>query len=185
MKEECLIKIAKIIAEVESNSFQYAIRFEPHIYIFLKNRKNPQILKKIVELNKCSYETAKMIYSSSWGMYQIMGFNIYMKGYYKSIGEFLASKDEQYNVLQEFLKQFWIKYNCEALFSAIETVYNQVKNLTGKKRIDNVEIVVKRFQIIKDFVKFYNGAKFPDPRSLDYILRMLYAYQKIKQEVMI
>lgn len=182
MKEKYLIEIAKIIAEVESNSFQYAIRFEPHIYTSLKNRKNPQILKKIVELNKCSYETAKMIYSSSWGMYQIMGFNIYTRGYNKSIGEFLASEAEQYNVLQEFLKPFWIKYNCEALFSAIETVYNQVKNITGKKRIDNLVEIVERFQIIKDFVRFYNGAKFPSPRSLDYILRMLYAYQKIKRE---
>lgn len=85
-----MIVLRDIIALVESNDNTCAIRFEPTIYA--KSDTMPvRILNAILDANKCSQKTAQMIYSTSWGRYQIMGFNLYgLLAWKKSIVEYLV-----------------------------------------------------------------------------------------------
>jgi hypothetical protein len=94
-------KVMRAIAQIESNDNQYALRFEPHVYS--RNKKQP-ILDNIIKLNRCSHDTAKMIYSTSWGCWQLMGFNIYANNTGVRIGEFIASRGIQENYARAFLK---------------------------------------------------------------------------------
>ena len=71
-------KLLEAIAHIESNEWQYAIRFEPATYI-RKMAFDKIIIQDIIKYNKCSKETAFSIYSTSYGAWQLMGFNIYNK----------------------------------------------------------------------------------------------------------
>ena len=67
-------------AIVESSNDPLAIRFEPGLYT-----ASPgwiaRILPLVRSLNSCSTDTAKMIACTSFGMYQLLGANIYSLGY--------------------------------------------------------------------------------------------------------
>jgi len=71
--------LADIIAEVESSNNSRAFRFEPSVYENLAtlNSEKIDLLDEIVRVNRCDFATAKVVYSTSYGLYQIMGFNIY------------------------------------------------------------------------------------------------------------
>jgi hypothetical protein len=69
-----------IISWVETKHNSMAVRFEPSTYNKLSaTRTDSQkaIIANIVKYCACSWGTALMIYSSSWGETQIMGFNLY------------------------------------------------------------------------------------------------------------
>lgn len=69
-----------VSAWVETKCDSKAVRFEPAIYSkLLLNRSDSQksIVARIQTANGCSWNTALMIYSASWGAVQLMGFNLY------------------------------------------------------------------------------------------------------------
>jgi len=67
-----------IISDIESGGNRYALRFEPHVYERAQtlNRYAPMV-NLARGRNKCSLETARVIIATSWGKFQIMGFNLY------------------------------------------------------------------------------------------------------------
>lgn len=65
---------AGLIAAIESGGNSHAMRFEPGIYV---RAMGTFILQRIGAANKCDNETSRVIYSMSFGLYQIMGFNLY------------------------------------------------------------------------------------------------------------
>jgi len=73
------ISLADVIAYVESKDDAYAFRFEPATYANLSNPSvaSKQIIAQIQSAHNCSYQSALVIYSSSFGKYQIMGFNLF------------------------------------------------------------------------------------------------------------
>jgi N-acetylmuramidase len=73
------INTADVIAWVESKGDQHAFRFEPGVYAGLAttNGTESAILNVIASIHNCSASTARVLYSSSFGLYQIMGFNLY------------------------------------------------------------------------------------------------------------
>ena len=92
--------VAEIIAHVESENSICAIRFEPEIEKF-----DPPTLVKISRFNKCSSATAKEIYASSFGKFQILGETLYSTlGYEKPIQVFFADETEQIAMFEKFLK---------------------------------------------------------------------------------
>lgn len=75
-----LVTLGDVIAWVESRNDCSALRFEPTTWEKLsegRNRNELAILALTRAHNACSHGTADMIYSTSWGKYQIMGFNLY------------------------------------------------------------------------------------------------------------
>ncbi len=76
-----MITIEEIISQVESSGNVLAIRFEPTVYAGLSFPGLPKAivdcLTVISQANACDMETAKVIYSTSWGEYQFMGETLY------------------------------------------------------------------------------------------------------------
>ena len=70
--------LAKVIATVESGPFPFAVRFEPTVYTarygYSAGRPDEAAAMKA---NRCNLLTARMICSTSWGLFQLMGFNLY------------------------------------------------------------------------------------------------------------
>jgi hypothetical protein len=112
-----MITLSQVIAEVESSSNPFAVRFESEMYKnlserILRNHEIMIILSRIRNYNKCDMDTAGMIFCTSWGLYQIMGENIYSDNirYYRDIFSFLIDKDEQDIAFQRFTIQNEIYY---------------------------------------------------------------------------
>jgi hypothetical protein len=69
-----------IISWVETKHNSSAVRFEPATYEKLsvaRTDSQKAIIARIMQRNECSWGTALMIYSTSFGQVQLMGFNIY------------------------------------------------------------------------------------------------------------
>ncbi|MEM1724369.1 MAG: hypothetical protein QXS69_02675 [Candidatus Aenigmatarchaeota archaeon] len=184
-------KIMKIIAYVESNNNPHAIRFERKILASLEGskyrRKPAKIITKIQDINKCSIDTARVIYSSSFGKYQIMGFNIYgFLDYQFDIATFLCTEEHQDECVFKFLQGIQVKY---------DNVFNMLKSLSEIKKghmaenksyggfLKNLsEYLVshrKAYSDIIDFIQKYNGARFPSTNFFSYLLRMIHFYEKL------
>lgn len=118
----------QVIGWIESRQRDYAMRFEPGIFA---KAKNPTILKAIKDANDCNDVTAHVIYSTSFGEFQVMGFNLYdttialktpIADYLSDLGAQIASfyrfvrlKDIDYTVMQmcnaDYAKHFAMVYN--------------------------------------------------------------------------
>lgn len=96
--------IADVIGDIESSHNPAALRFEPLTY-----ENAPHVndaLKSIKECNLCSLDTARMIYSTSWGEFQIMGRNLYnpqVCGYRNNIARYLVQSNDQFITFDSFL----------------------------------------------------------------------------------
>jgi N-acetylmuramidase-like protein len=106
-----------VLSRVESSDNQYAMRFEPAVF---GRAPNFQLRSLVQKCNHCSQATAQMIYSTSWGQYQIMGFNIYT--YFRgSIWEWMNEPDQQKITLCRFLDENGvIDYTLDTLMSNVE-----------------------------------------------------------------
>jgi hypothetical protein len=96
------IDLATLIGYIESSGNMQAFRFEPATYA-----GNPQnsIIQSIQSIHSCSLSSANVIYSSSWGAQQIMGFNLYGPGfdYDRTVFNFLYSQDDQTSAFEWFV----------------------------------------------------------------------------------
>lgn len=94
----------EIIAAVESNGYIGAIRFEPAVYQRSLDSWDGDLDIVRNANNACSKSTARMVYSSSFGAIQVMGFNLYVGcGYRSPVAEFLKNIDDQQMVFAKFL----------------------------------------------------------------------------------
>lgn len=94
--------LARVIATVESGPFPYAMRFEPVVYA----RTSPQAaLANAMTANHCNKVTAQVILATSWGLFQIMGFNIYGPlALPIAIGPYLFDSETQFDTFGKFVR---------------------------------------------------------------------------------
>lgn len=128
-------KMFQIIGLIESNHHQYAIRFE-HEYFNRRLAKGwkEEIIARIRKANECSRRTAQMIYSSSWGSVQIMGFNLYHgeNCLTRSVGEFMNDLELQEKEFNRFLRNAKLdKYTPEELANDAEARRRFAKTYNG------------------------------------------------------
>ena len=106
--------LARVIAQVESSGQICAVRFEPSVYADCPQSSG--IVSKIARLNFCDIQTARVIYSTSYGLYQIMGFNLYGGlGYENPILQFWENAGEQEKMFTQFLNDNEIDFTWKAL----------------------------------------------------------------------
>jgi hypothetical protein len=89
-----------IISWVETKHNSSAVRFEPATYEKLsvaRTDSQKAIIANIMRANACSWGTALMIYSTSFGQVQLMGFNLYgpVAKYDSNIIEFCCDETVQ------------------------------------------------------------------------------------------
>lgn len=109
---------AQLISEIESGQNQFALRFEPLVYA--RDDKEMEIISRIAGRNNCNLRTAAMIYSTSWGQYQIMGFNLYgghlgANFEVMNVGEFLSETELQNAFFNSFVIEKGINYSLSEL----------------------------------------------------------------------
>ena len=109
--------LAEIIKLIESSNNPLAVRFEPLFYQRLKeNNFNDRAIKRIKELHKCNTNTAYMIASTSWGLYQLMGYNLYFYDLTeKTVFEYLFDEQEQEKAFEKFTQLKKINFSIEEL----------------------------------------------------------------------
>lgn len=96
--------VADVIGSIESTNNPGALRFE-----FATYEKAPfygAIIDSIKECNLCNVATARMIYATSWGEFQIMGLNLYdprMCAYRNSVARYMVQSGDQFVTFNSFL----------------------------------------------------------------------------------
>lgn len=71
-------RFGMIIASIESNRRIHAMRFEPRVYNTINSTSALLISRNRAQIeNFCTNQTAAVICATSWGMFQIMGFDLY------------------------------------------------------------------------------------------------------------
>lgn len=127
------MELKEIIKQIESSNNLQAVRFEPLFYQKLKEKKiNDKAIQKIKQLHKCNTNTAYMIAAVSWGLYQIMGYNLYFYDLTeKTVFEYLFDEAEQEKSFEKF---------------------TQIKNINF-----TIEELKTDHEKIRKFAKYYNG----------------------------
>jgi hypothetical protein len=96
--------LAAIIRNVESSGRLSAVRFEPGIHNSLAQLdSNLPLIEKIAGFNACNIDTAKIIFSSSFGLWQMMGFNVYSYEFDNPILKFWESELVQRSIYDAFI----------------------------------------------------------------------------------
>ena len=98
------VTLFDIIAWVETKNVQHAMRFEPSVYARVADQWLPEMVAA-QKANSCSQGTARMIYSTSFGAAQIMGFNLYGQGYAGDISTFCWDIRAQETQFDAFVKR--------------------------------------------------------------------------------
>lgn len=107
--------ISELIAKVESNGVQWAMRYEAHFK------------PSVAAINNCiaahrpafmSRSTAEMICKTSWGKFQIMGENLYtICGLKCDVNSYMCDADLQEETFFRFLEKRDINYSVEQLLA--------------------------------------------------------------------
>ncbi|MEM3871826.1 MAG: hypothetical protein QXE05_04645 [Nitrososphaeria archaeon] len=128
--------------------------------------------------------------SSSWGKYQILGMNLYdICNLSKTVFEYLFDENLQDLTFQIFMNKV-VKLDENKLLSELDEL-NRVKrqlmfensNLERfsdefkKHIIENRD----RYVNIVTFIQRYNGTRFFSMNAYNYLLRMLYFFEKLKE----
>jgi hypothetical protein len=72
------VGVSTIISWIESRGNTGALRFEPMVYARIHaSMEADKIIQSIRKIHNCTYETAAVIYSTSFGEYQMMGCSLY------------------------------------------------------------------------------------------------------------
>jgi hypothetical protein len=100
--------LRRIIRRVESNENYGALRFERLTFNKITAQGSSPIVIAIQRIHQCSSDTARVIYSMSFGAYQLMGFNLYARHkdgsfYDKPVTQYLESVVDQDNQFGKFL----------------------------------------------------------------------------------
>jgi len=125
-------QLKDIIKLIESSNNPLAVRFEPLFYDNLKPKTNDPAVLKIKKIHKCTYYTALMIASTSWGLYQIMGYNLYFYDLTeKTVFEYLFDEEEQEKAFQKFIEKRKINFSIEELKTDPEKIRKFAKYYNG------------------------------------------------------
>ena len=146
------LSLATIIARVESTNNPNALRFEWLTYSgkMIQNNASIAILKTIARIHDCSSDTAKMIYSTSWGFFQIMGFDLYGElGYQQPVASYFEDHDAQYAMFAKFVQSKNINYGVNELAGSRLTrvKFGTIYNGDGEDYANSIESSLKFYGV--------------------------------------
>ncbi|MGC8541028.1 MAG: N-acetylmuramidase domain-containing protein [Phycisphaerae bacterium] len=109
-------ELARIIMRIESGCRFSAMRFEPDVYGRMCAQPDQvPLLNKIRAANLCDLDTADVIFSTSYGLFQLMGFNLYDLGFTGTVLQFWISSNLQREYFARFLDRNGINYTWSQL----------------------------------------------------------------------
>lgn len=105
--KETQCTLANVIAWVETRNVVSDVRYEPDW------KPDIQVARKIARYNRCTIPTAFIIAKTSYGLYQIMGSNVYDLGFTGAILDFWRDARQQLTVLGWFCNRHDIAYTLQ------------------------------------------------------------------------
>lgn len=141
-----MLTISRLVASAESNHVKHAMRFEPAW------RHDNNITSLVRQAHAPAYmnsTTAKTIMATSYGLYQIMGENIYRLGYKKPINEFMNNPEDQLDIFNKFLVWRGINYSVEEIFSDRTKMEKFAKRYNGS--LSYVQTLTNHYNHFKVF----------------------------------
>lgn len=158
--QQQLTSLFDIIAWVESKNNPHAMRFEPTTFDRIRpNMLTDETVRKIANIHGCSFGTAAMIYSTSFGATQIMGFNLY------------GMLNYQFNALVYFMNDATTgATNAGVQRSIFEAFVNKI---IPDIKWETVVQDMANFPVIRQhFAKLYNGPGAPDAYAAQIVLAL-------------
>lgn len=122
------VTISRLVKQVESGNQIQAMRFEPGW------KHDTNILPWIVQAHRPAYmnnTTARTIAATSWGLYQIMGENIYRLGYRLPIMDYMHDEKAQDDMFRKFLIWRGIDYAVEEIMADADKMYKFARRYNG------------------------------------------------------
>ncbi|MGH2612638.1 MAG: N-acetylmuramidase domain-containing protein [Rhabdochlamydiaceae bacterium] len=106
-------ELQQIIIHIESSGNPHAMRFEPQFRAHLCEHiyDDNKIIHVIQTINKCSRDTALTIAATSWGEFQIMGYNLYDLKYANDVITFCSTQKSQFDYFNKFLLSHDLTYS--------------------------------------------------------------------------
>ena len=117
--------LANLIAFVESDNNPNAMRYEP---TYTASQSNIALLVKAIG---CSAWTSRIILSSSWGLYQIMGENLVNQGFRGWPGDYCSNSDVQLLHFNEFCESAKIAYTLDNVINDASMRLNFATHYNG------------------------------------------------------
>lgn len=117
--------LSDLVAQAESSCNPYCLRFEPGWV------PNPAVVETISKLNRCNLSTARIIAATSYGLYQIMGQNLYELGLLLPIGHFFGERWTQTKYFQKFITSRKIDITLEKFIQDKEAALNFCHHYNG------------------------------------------------------
>lgn len=103
--------LSELIAQAESSNNQFAARFEPAYH------PNPENVKKLAVDIGCTYSTAEILCSISWGLFQIMGNNLVEMGLSISPIQYCSSIPIQQMYFQKYITENHCAYTLDDILN--------------------------------------------------------------------
>ena len=182
--------LERIVAKVESNNDLQAIRFEPLFYLKIKAYEDRKVINAVKLLHNCSTETAKMILATSFGKYQIMGYNLYgYLKYNKHIIKYLTSEADQDLMFYKFLELK--RLDAKKILSELKVLTEEklrikkdakdIKEFANKFR-RHLEQEQRNYTNLFTFINRYNGSYFLSDNFMSYLLRLSFVYEREEEK---
>lgn len=105
-----------VIGWIESRNDPFALRFEPSVFSGSRF-VDYALLQVIQQCNNCSEDTSRVIASTSWGAFQVMGFNLYNSpfNYRGKIATFACDANKQLQIFYDYVDVKNIAYTVSDL----------------------------------------------------------------------
>ena len=145
---ESYVRLFAVVSMVEASWNQYSIRFEENIY----KKIDIKDFSKITDRKIYSENTIKAVLSTSFGLPQIMGFNI-VKIYYDSVDWKVYEETLIDFILKHYLQHAYIQFDYFCYFVNVSLGFNTSDIQEILKAVKQQE----KTKILMEFAKRYNG----------------------------
>ena len=143
------VNLFDIIAWVESKNNPHAMRFEPGVYNGFTSKRLSDAWHNALAFNDCSEGTADMIYSTSFGATQIMGFNLYDGLYNGDVVKFMDDPIAQAVAFDSFCASKQIKCTVDDIagFPVLRSHFAKVYNGDADAYAAQIVLALQHFGV--------------------------------------
>lgn len=147
-----MMELADVIAEVESGRRPTEFRFEPELYEHWRaalpaaapGDPKAVLVAKISGIHHCSAPTATVIACTSWGLFQLLGENLFAGPWQRTVVEFVNDAAAQRDAFDRFLARHGIAYTLTELIQDPQKRRHFIATYNGPLAVDAYWAQIKR-----------------------------------------
>lgn len=140
--------LAGVIKSIESGGNPQAVRFEPGVYGWdLSPPNRAAIVERVRSIHDCSHGTAHALFSMSFGLFQLMGFNLYDpdQGLWSgTVFDYVNAPALQEATFQKFIEHHRIDFTLEELLGDPAKMELFVRTWNGPGDVDGYSARIRQ-----------------------------------------